>query len=378
MRSTSQAAQLGRMLDLCEDLQRIRMRIADPETRVEERTRLRQKSERRSGRLTRELASYKSRGPLARLLRAHKLDAREFEVLAVLLQRAVRAEDPDMQGRLILAQVFETSFGVLSGMHLLAEDARLRTSGLVRLSDDHPPGTNVMDSNFRLSEEAMSALRGEVGATSPRRRRQTKKPEEGYGNQRELLLELRILVNHYRRRSEMIFEAGRWDGLFHCTHTTIALSRQIDQLWSGIHQRLLITEQSAKLPLVALRREFGLDEGETVILVYMLFRELFAGEAFADVADLLKLISASETDLLRARHYFSKDAPLLRHQLINLEPFVENRELTAEARLNDWVVNRLLEDGAPKSEIAPDERLRWHQYLDGLDDSGGFFRSLES
>ena len=114
-----------------------------------------------------------------------------------------------------------------------------------------------------------------------------------------------------------------------------------------------------------------------IILVHMLFRELYSGDAFVDVADLLRLISSSESDLIRARHYVLKQAPLLRHQILVLEPFVENRELTAEARLNDWVVNRLLEHNGRTMDILAEERIRWHEYLDDLDDTSGFFRDMD-
>lgn len=376
MKSTPRAAQLGRMLDLCDDLQRIRSRIADPDTSREERTRLRRQTERRIVRLARELECYRGRGPLARLLRSHRLDASEFEVLAVLLQRAVRAEAPEMEGRLILASIFDTSFGVLSGLHLLQEDARLRTSGLVRVADDQPPGADVLETRFRLSEEALGALREEVagGTRSPRRPANP----DGYRNQRELLLDLRVLINHYRRRSELVFEPSRWESLHRRGETAVVISRRIDALWADLRARILRSPEAARFPLLQIQREHGLGDLETVILVHLLFRELYAGEAFSDVADLLRLVSGSEADLLRARRFVHRDAPLVRHQILALEPFVENRELTGEARLNDWVVNRLLDGDGRAADIRAEERLRWHEYLNGLDDSAGFFRDLEA
>ncbi|MEC7585018.1 MAG: hypothetical protein VYE77_11930 [Planctomycetota bacterium] len=376
MKPTPRAAQLGKMLDLCDDLHRLRTRLADPETTGEERTRLRQKTERRIGRLGRELANYKSRGPLARLLRAHRLQAREFEVLAVLLHRAVRAEEPEMPGRLILASIFDTSFGVLSGMHLLHEDARLRASGLVRVADDSPADADILEIDFRLSEEALAAMREEVAGSAVRR--QKSKAVSGYRNQRELLLDMRALVNHYRRRSELVFDSSRWDSLSRGSSKATTLTRRINTLWADLRARMLRDAKCREFPLLQLQREFSLDEGELIILVHMLFRELYSGDAFVDVADLLRLISSSESDLIRARHYVLKEAPLLRHQILVLEPFVENRELTAEAKLNDWVVNRLLEHNGRASDILAEERIRWHEYLDELDDTSGFFRDLDA
>ncbi|MGE3174636.1 MAG: hypothetical protein AB7O97_18535 [Planctomycetota bacterium] len=375
MKTTPRAVQFGRMLDLCDDLQRIRSRISDPSTSREERERLRRQTQRRQTSLARQLAAYRGRGPLASMLRKHKLDAGEFEVLAVLLQRAVRAEEPEMEGRLILGSIFDTSFGVLSGLHLLHEDARLRTSGLVRVATDQPVGTDVLVTRFRLSEQALAAMREEVVGNRAHRRKS--KVLDGYRSQRELLLDLRVLHNHYRRRSELLFEPARWESLHRGTENTSVLGRRIDELWAEIRTRILRTETAGEFPLVRLIRQHKLGDAETVIVVHLLFREIYAGEAHADVAELLRLVSTEDQSLLRARALVARDAPLVRGDILSLDPFLENRELTAEARLSDWVVNQILDQG-PQSGIPTDERVRWHSYLDGLDGSESFFRDLDS
>lgn len=376
MKNKPRALQFGRMLNLCDDLQRIRSRISDPDTSSDERERLRRQTERRQGRLTRELAAYRGRGPLAQQLRRHRLDASEFEVLAVLLQRAVRAEAPEMEGRLILGSIFDTSFGVLSGLHLLQEDARLRTSGLVRTADDQPATADVLETRFRLSEQAMAAMHEEVaGRRAPRRRKQE---VDGYRSQRELLLDLRVLHNHYARRSELLFEPTRWASLRTGDEMATGISARIDALWAQIRTRILRTEHQGDFPLLKLLREFRLGDPETIVIVHLLFRELHSGEAAADVAELLQLVSASEVELLRARRLVAADSPMVRGQILVLEPYVENRNLTAEARLDDWVVNQLLDDADAAKDIRSEERLRWHEYLDRMDGSDGFFRDLDA
>lgn len=376
MKTTPRAIQFGRMLDLCDDLQRIRTRISDPATSHDERERLRRQTQRRQGRLARQLAAYRGRGPLANQVRKHRLDASEFEVLAVLLQRAVRAEEPEMEGRLILGSIFDTSFGVLSGLHLLQEDARLRTSGLVRTADDQPAAIDVLETRFRLSEQALAAMHEEVSGRRATRRR--KKTVDGYRSQRELLLDLRLLHNHYGRRSELLFDPSRWDSLRNGDEIAGAISCRIDELWAEIRTRILRTADHQGFPLLQLLRDNKLGDPETIIVVHLLFRELHSGEAFCDVAELLRLVSGSEADLLRARSLVAKDAPLLRRDILVLEPFIENRDLTAEARLSDWVVHRVLDDGDASRDIRSDERLRWHEYLDHLDGSDGFFRDLDA
>ena len=376
MKNVDRAISFGRMLNLCDELQRIRSRIADPTTGRDERERLRRQTERQKLSLGRQLQAYRGRGPLGSLLRKHRLDANEFEVMAVLLQRAVRDEEPEMEGRLILGSIFDTSFGVLSGLHLLAEDARLRTSGLVRVALDQPMGTDVLETRFRLSDLALQAMREEVAGR--RTSRQRRKALDGYRNQREVLLDLRMLHNHYLRRSEVLFEPARWESLHPATESAPTLQRRIDELWAEVRTRILRTDDNAAFPLLQILREHKLGDAETMVVVHLLFKEVYSGHAHADVADLLRLVSTDDASLLRARAMFHRDAPLVRGQILALEPFVENRELTAEARLEDWVVNRLLDDGGLAQGIRTDERMRWHNYLADLDGSEGFFRDLDS
>lgn len=376
MTKTPRAIPFGRMLDLCDDLQRLRSRIADPTTGREERERLRRQTERHQLSLARQLAAYRGRGPLAAMLRKHRLDAAEFEILAVLLQRAVRAEEPEIEGRLILGSIFDSSFGVLSGLHLLAEDARLRTSGLVRAATDQPIGTDVLETRFRLADAALQAMREEVVGRRPARK--TAAVDQGYRSQRELLLDLRMLHNHYRRRADLVFEPERWRSLHPQADQTAALQKRIDELWAGVRTRLLRTENAGSLPLVTLLREHKLGDDETMILVHLLFAEVYTGDPHAEVAELMRLVSTDDASLLRARHLFHKEAPLQKQQILELEAFVENRELTADARLQDWVVTKLLDDETPAHGIRSDERMRWHQYLAGLDGSDGFYRDLDA
>src|SRR5678816_1157214 len=91
MKIHGRAAALGKMLDLCDDLQRLRTRINDPEVTRQERLRLRQQTRRRVVQLSRNLTQYRFRGPLGQVLHQYRFTAEEFEVLSVLLQRTMRA-----------------------------------------------------------------------------------------------------------------------------------------------------------------------------------------------------------------------------------------------------------------------------------------------
>lgn len=363
------------MLDLCDDLQRIRTRLADPQLGRDERARLRRQTQRRVDQLARNLASYQFRGPLGQRLREHRFTAQEFEVLSVLLQRTMRAEEPAMEGRLILGSIFDTSFGVLSGMHLLHEDARLRASGLVTLDDGQEETGEVLESRFRLSEDALASFRAEVEGT-PGLPRRSGRDRDGYPSHREFLIDLRTLHGLYQLRSERVFGLRR-DGLPAADpRAGRPLTQRIDTAWKRVRHRLAATGKADEFPSVRFLRASGLDEVETMIVVHLLFSELYDGEAFADIAALLRLVSADEEQLLQNRRYVLPGSPLRRREILLLEPFVENRELTGEAHLADWVVNEMLDLGRAGKPIASDERLDWHLYLKSLEDSSGFFRDL--
>lgn len=366
------------MLDLCEDLQRLRTRMSDPQLGRDERSRLRRETTRKVHLLSRNLSRYRFRGPIARMIGEQRFTPPEFEVLSVLLQRTMRADEPEIQGRLILGTIFDSASGVLSGMHLLQENARLRSSGLVTVADDQAPGADVLETRFRLSEDAIDSLRSEVeparpGTLRPQRRSRT------YARHRELLLDLRILHNLYQARSARVFEGPHWERMQGAGGLVgRALGRRIERGWARVRGRLSRTPIAGDFPIIRLIRAHGLQDEEVIIVVHLLFRELYEGNAHADTVELMRLVSDSEEDLLRSRRLFAKGSTLVGHEVVAIEPLLEGREMTGEAHLNDWVVNDLLGIEPQEDAIRAEERLDWHLYLRNLEDSAGFFRDLQS
>lgn len=378
MKSSRRALAIGKLLDLCDDLQRIRARLHDPELRREERMRLRRQSKRKAMQLQRDLGAYRFRGPLGMILREYRFTPADFEILSALLHHSMRSPEPELEGRILLGTVFETAFGVLQGMHHLQESGRLRSSGLVVLADEAAEETDVLEARFRLSDDALQSFREEVEGRTPadlRRRR-----NESYRHHRELLTDLRILHNLYKTRSEQVFHGDRWDRL----HVgTVApgrfLSRRIQAFWDTIRTRIAATPAARDFPVLRLQRECGLCEEELVMIVHLFFRELYEGNAYADAVELLRLVSANEQDLIRNRRLLLKQSPLVQGEILNNEPLLEGRELTGEVHLSDWVVNLLFgAEALPDREIRPDDRLEWHLYLKNLEDTGSFFRDLDS
>ncbi len=342
----------------------------------ETRVRLVRQMRSKTDRLARDLGAYRFKGPLGRLLREHRLSFVHFQVLATLLQRHLRAETASMEGRELLAAVFESSFDVLSGMELLHENGVLRSGGLVVLDEGDEPALDLLEARYRLGDEALTAFRDEVMGVVVDDGRGAGEP---YANNHEYLLDLRILHNLYRHRSERVFQQERWDR----AHPGVAvpgrlLGQRIDAFWLRVERRLAITADAAMFPAVRFFEEHRLGRAESIIVVALLFQELFEGNAYADVAELIRLVSGDELDLLRNRRFFLEHGRLLRQDIVKIEPALESRVLTGEAQLSDWAVNYLFGAPQPDDAIDADDRLDFHLYLSKLEDARTFFRDLEA
>ncbi|MGE0144147.1 MAG: hypothetical protein AB7I19_10640 [Planctomycetota bacterium] len=376
MKSTRRNAALRKLLDLCDDLHRTRARLAEVAMPRETRARLVRQLRSKTDRLARDLANYRFKGPLGRLLRENKLTILHFQVLATLLQRHLRGDTPAMEGRELLSAVFQSSFEVLSGLELLHANGPLRASGLVLIEEDDEPAIDLLESRFRLSDDAMTAFRDEVMGVVVDDHRLA---QGAYADNHEYLLDLRFLHNLYRHRAERVFQQERWDRVQPgVTQAGRQFTARIDAQWQRIERRLALTENAMMFPAVRFAHEHRLGRAETVVVIALLFRELHEGIAYADVAELIRLVSADERDLLDNRRLFLEHGKLLRQNIVEIDASLDGRSLTGEARLADWAVNFLF--GAARSEdaIDADDRLDFHLYLQRLDDARTFLRDLEA
>lgn len=378
MRTSARGPRVENLLDLCDDLQRITSRMRDPELGREQRTKLRAQSRRKIARLTRNLHAYRFRGPLAEVMRQYRLTPHHFLVLAHLLHLHLRAEEPAVPGRVLLSAVFDTSFAVLTGLDLLRPESPLRASGLIRIDDDEEAVDDLLETRFRISADAVCAFRDEVVGFVPEDLRRS--PSDRYHSNREVLIDLRVLHNLYKERSERVFHSDRWDRL-HITALSPGrgLSRRIDAMWRRVRRKLEQGNGAVGFPAVGFMIENMLGEAEMVMVVHLLFKELYEGNAYADAAELIRLVSADEAELIDNRRFVAPTSALVRREIIEVEPMLEGRELTGEVHLADWVVNSLFGPPAnvPDRQIAPDEKLEWHMYLKTLDESDRFFRDLD-
>jgi Winged helix domain, variant len=351
--------------------------MMDPDLETETKSRLRRQSKRKDQQLARSLADYRFRGPLGEVMRAFKLESVHFQVLTVLLHRQMRSEDPAMEGRLILATLFQTPFDILANLNLLHATSPLRAAGLIRMEDREEASEDLLEARFRLSNRALEAFRGEVAGLAPahlRRVRQT-----GYSHHRQFLVDLRVLHNLYRHRSALVFNQDRWDRLHTRAPSPLRhLDQRIQRFWKKIRRRLEGTEGAAAFPAVQFLRKHALSDSEMMIVVHLLFQELYDGNAYADVVELLRLVSSGEDDLLRNRSLVHRAGPLVKHGILAVETMLEGRELTGEARLNDWVVNAVFGVAIRDEAIQSDERINWHSYLKDMRGTEGFFEDLEA
>lgn len=349
----------------------------DPELATEAKSKLRRQSKRKDQQLARSLADYRFRGPLGEVMRAFKLESEHFQVLTVLLHRQMRSEEPAMEGRLILATLFQTPFDILQNLNLLHSASPLRAAGLIRMEDREESPDDLLEASFRLTERALEAFRGEVAGLVPADQRQVRR--KTYGHHRQFLIDLRILHNLYRHRSALVFNKDRWDRLHTSAPSPLrSLDQRIQRFWKKIHERVARTGSAAEFPAVRFLRKHALSESEMMIVIHLLFQELYDGNAYADVVELLRLVSTGEDALLRNRSLVNRTSPLLRHDILSVETMLDGRELTGEARLNDWVVNAVFGVAVREEAIQSDERINWHGYLQDMRGTQGFFEDLEA
>jgi hypothetical protein len=311
-------------------------------------------------------------GALTELGAEHNLTVDEAEVLVVLLRRYVDPNSPWLAGREILERISEDTFSKLHSIQLIGPDAPLRGSGLITIQRP-PQGHDPLDVRFRLSDAA-AGLFYTVPAAKPERR--TPRKPRPYKSNREYLLDLRDLAELCRRRAHAIFGPPDQDGYRPSREERRQIERKIRSLARHVEQDLLATEERDRFPLVAFQGEFHLNAEESLIVVDLVFAELFEGEPSLEMVELLQMASRDEEDLLRKRKLFSADGVLVSRGIISPVETDDERPTTGRIALASWVKDRILGDDVSGRAIAPDERIDFHLYLHELDSSARFYRDL--
>ena len=252
----------------------------------------------------------------------------------------------------------------------------MSTGLIVPDSRDVEDEDDLMEMPFKLSDRVYRLVRNSFLATGTLKLPTGKAKVVPYRGNLHYVLDIRRLSQLYRKRASKIFQFDYWDDVGLGTAESVtALNQQIDRFRVRIEQGLEMTEGAEEFPMVAVRKEFGLGEEELVVLVTLLFQELTEGSAFLDAVDLLKLISTSEENLLRNRRFFARRSILVRQNLIALEEMVNDKELTAEVYLPNWVIDRVLGQD-DRAAIDADSKIDFHDYLQKLGSSDDFFDDL--
>ena len=371
---SSRTTNLKSMLDLCDELGSIKRKIQDPGLKPQTLTRLRKRSKQKLEELARDLRQTRFKGFLGTIQKA--LAAEHFLVLAILLRLHLRSDSPYIEGRELLASVFETSFELLQGMEMLQADGVLCSLGLMEREvedEEGEPisGEDLLEARFRLCPKVLDGFLEELGIHSKSRAR-SRRP---YGNQSELLLDLKMLHNLHQARGSRLFSVEKWSRLRgeESDRGTQAVSRRIRSLEQEIEKKLQGIQNPRSFPLLRFVQQMGLGTDELLIVVHLLFLELHEGNPFEDTVVLLQLVSASEAELLEKRSLFVEKSVLRRKEILEVECMVESREMTSECRLANWVLPRIF--GVDRHPINADEKLEFHLFLESLD-SSAFLRDL--
>ena len=362
----AQQGELQRLLDLCDEIRAIRRRIQDPGLETATLSRLRRRSKEKLRRLAAEVSGYEFKGSLHALLK--NLEPRHFLLLATLLRRFLRASTPYVEGRALLAAVFDSSFELLQGLELLQPDGLLRAHGLVLVERDEEDGEGeLLESRFRLSDEIVDAFLEEMGL----KRRRSAPRVKPYQSQQEYLVDLKLLHNLYRARAKRLFSPESWWRLRGDAgdRAQRAVERHIRRVALRIEKRLARTPSADEFPIRKFVEEFGLTNDEFVMVLHLLFLELLEGNPYADIVALLQLVSRSEEELIANRAVVSSGQKLRMRDIIELEQMIEGRELTSECHLANWVIDRCFGTAGSRGPIDADERLNFHLYLKRLGSS---------
>ena len=373
MSKSSRPTGVQRLLDLCDELRALRKRIQDPALEVDKAQRLRRRSRGMRERLASDLRGMRFQGELRELVRG--LEPEAFLLLTLLLRKHLRSQNPWLEGRALLAGVYDSSFEMLRGLELLEADGPLRAQDLVIVEldadeDDEGEGRgaeDLLEARFRLAEPVLAAFQDEIGLRSRPRARRVKP----YGSFAEYLVDLKLLHNLHRMRGQRLFRDERWwrVGGHADDRSCRALSRRIGHLREHVEKRLQCTEHAEDFPSLRLAREAGLDFEDYLIVAHLVFLELHEGNPYADAVSLMGLISANEAELVRARRRFRPQAPLVSKEILEIETMLDERELTSECRLQNWVLERFLGPAPGDKAIGADERLDFHLFLERLEGS---------
>ena len=372
MRKTARE-RIKRMLDLCDELGKIRSKLHGFERTG--RTRSVSVLKKKEEQVREDLFNLKLAGNLGEAVRDYRLNSLDILILGILLRQYLKMDQPFLGGRTLLKQALQDSFGILSHAFRLSQEGPLLLAGLVEPDKDEED-LNPLDRKFKVTEKALDLLREDLEWTSRTRKSRSRK---GYASYAEFMADEKVLVDLHWARSRKLFDWEDWtpvpaDGW----NPGSSLTRRIERKRKAVMRRLERTDQGFRNPFLEFLAGQGLSFREEMIVAALLFQELQEGTLLMDVVDLLKLVSADQAELVENRRLFWKRGALRRRGILVLDSYTPARIYSGEAKLADWVVRDLLGESEDEGRgITPDEKIDFHLFLKRLKSSRPFFREME-
>ena len=311
-------------------------------------------------------------GTLGRLASENRLGPQETLILLLLLNRRIEVGESSLTGREILATIFPSSYGILSGTALLRRDAHLLASGAVEAVA--MAGVDILESSFSISDGLFRMIELDASPVPGG-------PEEPgpYENHWEHLADLARLTTLMLQRSNALFDVDPYGTRVpEGPEAANLLERRTNQLTAIIRFRLDRTPEVEDFPIIRLARTRKLSRDEQLVIAVLLAQESFFGSPGLEAVDCVKMLCRTPEEVLRKRSILSPGGRLRAEGLVEIEDSLDDRELTGDLYLPSWVVSELLgEERNTLRPIGPDTRLDFHEYLSGLGDSEQFYRDLD-
>lgn len=312
---------------------------------------------------------------LAGVRNRSRLSGMDLLILVQLIHRRITAGDVPVPGRDVLRLLGESSAELLRHASFLAPDAPLRTAGLVE--EAGPARATPLESAFRIHDDVYRlALKG---IAPPRRhcRRRTRAARP-YAHAVEHFRDLRALVDLAQRRAAALFPRSFWADVHpEPGQDPEILTAEIAEARASVARREEATPDSVILPLRVLRREYRLGADEEMIVLALVAQEITSATPVLPAVEILRLVSASEDEVLAKRELLGPSGPLVTPGLVGLEEEITDKPLLATAYLSDWTLGAILDAGRALPEIGRDERESFRAWLRTLDTSDPFYRHLD-
>lgn len=307
------------------------------------------------------------------------LEERDIRLLAVLFHQRLVTDEGYLTGRNLLWVLQEGPADLLSESKRLSPDGKLMTNGLITTSlVDGVSECDVLNQAFRLADDPFLQLcAGEpIVATAPRRVQP--KSHGAYSDSEEYLSDLEKLSQLAQQRSIVFFDEGAWhETVFRPGCSAAESRRRVREKQQQVSDRLKASSESERFPMRLIAKEFSLTDDEILVLSTLLFQECLRGVGSVPAIDLLRLVSSTPSELVHSRRLLGPNSQLVSKGLVHVQPEVDGKPSTGPTEIANWVVARILTPRPVSAQpIRGDDRIAFHEFLDGINCSSEFFERL--